>query len=164
MSSPGELWSPHTPPLPTPALPASHPPTHPLVKLDAHLRKNRLKRLKIKRGTTSKVNYILFNRLPNPVLLNKRGLVRAKAGNFNSKCLNRCFSNYYQVRTRLVFAETVTYYLISTKYSRHSRSDKRVKHNSCFNLKQSCAFTHDVKKSNMIMNMIKAKESTILAR
>ena len=53
--------------------------------------------------------YILFNRLPNAVLLNKSGLVRAKAGNFNSKCLNRCFSNYYQVRTRPVSAETVTY-------------------------------------------------------
>ena len=43
------------------------------------------------------------------VLLNKSGLARAKAGNFNLKSLNRCFSNYYQVQTRLVFAETVTY-------------------------------------------------------
>ena len=62
-------------------------------------------------GTTSKVNCILFNRLLNPVLLNKSGLVQAKAGNFNLKSLNKCFSNYYQVRTRLVFAETVTYIL-----------------------------------------------------
>ena len=47
--------------------------------------------------------------LLSPVLLNKIGLVRAKAGNFNLKSLNKCFSNYYQVRTRPVFAETVTY-------------------------------------------------------
>ena len=98
-----------TPP-PPPPLPPSYPP-HPLVTLaeiGAHLRKNRLKRLKIKQGTTSKVNCILFNRLLNPVLLNKSGLVRAKAGNFNLKSLNRCFSNYYQVRTWRVFAEPFT--------------------------------------------------------
>ena len=78
------------------------------AEIGAHLRKNRLKRLKIKQGTTSKVNCILFNRLLNPVLLNKSGLVRAKAGNFNLKSLNRCFSNYYQVRTWRIFAEPVT--------------------------------------------------------
>ena len=76
---------------------------------DAHLRKNRLKRPKIKQGTTSKVNCILFNRLLSPVLLNKSGLVRAKAGSFTLKTLNGCFSNYYQVRTWPVFAEKVTY-------------------------------------------------------
>ena len=79
------------------------------AKINAYLRKNRLKRPKIKQGTTSKVNCILFNRLLNPVLLNKSGLVRAKASNFNLKSLNRCFSNYYQVRTWPVFAETVTF-------------------------------------------------------
>ena len=63
----------------------------------------------MKRGTTSKVNYILFNGLPSPILLNKSGLVRAKAGNFNLKFLNRCLSNYYQARTWSVFAEMVTY-------------------------------------------------------
>ena len=68
-----------------------------------------LKKPKIKQGTTSKVNCILFNRLLSPVLLNKSGLVRAKAGNFNLKTLNGCFSNYYQVRTRSIFAETVSY-------------------------------------------------------
>ena len=83
--------------------------TSPGAKIDVHLRKNRLKRPKIKQGTTSKVNCILFNRLLSPVLLNKSGLVRAKAGNFNLKSLNKCFSNHYQVRTRPVFAETVTY-------------------------------------------------------
>ena len=79
------------------------------AEIGAHLRKNRLKRLKIKRGTTSKVNYILFNRLLSMVPLNKSGLIRAKPGNFILKSLNRCFSNYYQVRTWPVFAETVTY-------------------------------------------------------
>ena len=43
------------------------------------------------------------------VPLNKSGLVQAKPGNFTLKSLNRCFSNYYQVRTWPVFAETVTY-------------------------------------------------------
>ena len=74
------------------SLPTPHPfppPRLPLwAEIGAHLRKNRLKRLKIKQGTTSKVNCILFNRLLNPVLLNKSGLVRAKAGNFNLKSLN----------------------------------------------------------------------------
>ena len=71
------------------------PPTHPLVTLvGAHLRKNRLKRLKIKQGTTSKVNNILFNRLLSIVPLNKSGLVRAKPDNFILKSLNRCFTNY----------------------------------------------------------------------
>ena len=56
---------------------------------------------------------ILFNRLLNPVLLNKSGLVRAKAGNYNLKSLNRRFSNYYQVRTWRVFAEPVTYRMYS---------------------------------------------------
>ena len=88
---------------------SSHPPTPSnTAKIDAHLRKNRLKRPEIKQGTTSKVNCILFNRLLNPVLLNKSGLVRAKASNFNLKSLNRCFSNYYQVRTMHIFAEPVT--------------------------------------------------------
>ena len=77
--------------------------------LNSFFRKNRLKRLKIKRGTTSKVNYILFNRLLSMVPLNKSGLVQAKPGNFTLKSLNRCFSNYYQVRTWPVFAGTVTY-------------------------------------------------------
>ena len=45
------------------------------AKIDAHLRKNRLNRPKIKQGTTSKVNCILFNRLLSPVLLNKSDLV-----------------------------------------------------------------------------------------
>ena len=81
----------------------------PSAKIDAHLRKNRLKRPKIKQGTASKVNCILFNRLLSKVLLNKSGLVRAKAGNFTLKTLNACFSNYYQVRTWPVFARRVTY-------------------------------------------------------
>ena len=38
----------------------------------------------MKQGTTSKVNCILFNRLLSPVLLNKSGIARAKAVNFNS--------------------------------------------------------------------------------
>ena len=80
-----------------------------MISLLAQLRKNRLKRPEIKQGTTSKVNCILFNRLLNPVLLNKSGLVRAKASNFNLKSLNRCFSNYYQVRTMHILAEPVTY-------------------------------------------------------
>ena len=54
-------------------------------------------------------NFILFNRLLSPVLLNKSDLVRAKAGNFYLKSLNKCFSNYYQARTGPVFTETVTY-------------------------------------------------------
>ena len=51
-------------------------------------------------------NFPTYGRLLNPVLLNKSGLVRAKAGNFNIKSLNRCF---YQVRTWRVFAEPVTF-------------------------------------------------------
>ena len=91
-------------------LPPHPPPRNSGLKLEhTFRRKNRLKRLKIKRGTTSKVNYILFNRLLSMVPLNKSGLVRAKPGNFTLKSLNRCFSNYYQVRTWRVFAETVTY-------------------------------------------------------
>ena len=58
------------------------------------------------------MNCILFNRLLSPVLLNKSGLVRAKAGSFTLKTLNGCFSNYYQVRTWPVFAEKVTYNLL----------------------------------------------------
>ena len=55
----------------------------------------------IKQGTTSKINYILFNSLLSPVLLNKlSGLVRVKPGNFNLKTLNRAWS---------VFAEMVTF-------------------------------------------------------
>ena len=65
--------------------------------------KNHLKRPKIKQGITSKLNCILFNRLLSPVLLNKSGLAQAKAVNFNSNILNKCFSNYYQLRTWLVF-------------------------------------------------------------
>ena len=100
------------PPLPAPPL---LPPTHPPpcndgLKLMHTCKKIAgLKRPKIKQGTTSKVNYILFNRLLSPVLLNKSGLTRAKPVNFNSNFLNKCFSNYCQVRTRPVFAETVTY-------------------------------------------------------
>ena len=97
VSSPGEVFPPPSPP---------SPPPNNWAKIDAHLRKNRLKRPKIKQGTTSKV---YLNGLLSPVLLNKSGLVRAKASNFNLKSLNRCFSNYYQVRTWPVFAETVTY-------------------------------------------------------
>ena len=85
----------------------------------AHLQKNRLKRPEIKQGTTSKVNCILFNRLLNPVLLNKSGLVRAKASNFNLKSLNRCFSNYYQVQTMHIFAEPVTYMVEILRYKLH---------------------------------------------
>ena len=93
------------------SLPTRPPPCNTAsAKIDAHLRKNRLKRPEIKQGTTSKVNCILFNRLLNPVLLNKSGLVRAKVSNFNLKSLNRCFSNYYQVRTMHIFVEPVTYF------------------------------------------------------
>ena len=108
------------------------------AKIDAHLRKNRLKRPKIKQGTASKVNCILFNRLLSKVLLNKSGLVRAKAGNFTLKTLNACFSNYYQVRTWPVFARRVTYfiyvyvrmYICTYKtgiVSRNTRGSKRFK-------------------------------------
>ena len=79
-------------------------------------------RPKIKQGTTSKVNYVLFNRLLSPVLLNKSGLAQAKAVNFNSNFLNKCFSNYHQVRTWPVFAETVT---ISVCIIRNSARDMR---------------------------------------
>ena len=58
----------------------------------------------------------LYSRLLNPVLLNKSGLVRAKASNFNLKSLNKCFSKHYQVQTWLVFTETVTYKNIQTYY------------------------------------------------
>ena len=87
---------------------ASSLPTSHLLPCNSGLKlmQNRLKRLKIKQGTTSKVNCILFNRL---LSLNKSSLVQAKAGNFNLKSLNRCFSNYYQVQTWPVFAETVTF-------------------------------------------------------
>ena len=71
---------------------------------------------KIIQGTTSKVNCILFNRLLSPVLLNKSGLVRAKAGSFTLKTLNGCFSNCYLVRTWPVFAETVTYSICTFNY------------------------------------------------
>ena len=98
------LLPPH-PPLPLP----SHPPPRYIGLKLMHTLKKCLKRPKIKQGTTSKVNCILFNRLLSPILLNKSGLVRAKAGNFNLKSLNKCSSNYYQVQTRPVFAETVTY-------------------------------------------------------
>ena len=87
---------PHPPP-PHPPPPHPPPPYNTGLKLMHTFQKNRLKRPEIKQGTTSKVNYILFNRLLNPVLLNKSGLVRAKVSNFNLKSLNRCFSNYYQV-------------------------------------------------------------------
>ena len=86
------LLSPH--PLPTLPSPPLLPPAHPLVnwaKIDAHLRKNRLQRPEIKQGTTSKVNCILFNRLLNPVLLNKSVLVRVKVSNFNLKSLRESF-------------------------------------------------------------------------
>ena len=101
MYTPGELLPPPSPP---------HPPTpfNIWAKIDAHLQKNRLKRLKIKQGTTSKVSCILFNRLLSLVVLNNSGLVHANAGNINLKSLNRCFSNYYQARTRHVFANSVT--------------------------------------------------------
>ena len=98
--------------LPTPPpLPAPHPPTPSKLwaEIEAHHRKNRLKRLEIQQGTTSKVNCILFNSLLNKVLLNKSGLVRVKPGNINLKTSNRCFSNYYQVRTWSVFVDPVTY-------------------------------------------------------
>ena len=103
------LLPPH-PPTPTlPSPPPSHPPPHNTgLKLMHTFEKNRLKRPKIKQGTASKVNCILFNRLLSKVLLNKSGLVRAKAGNFTLKTLNACFSNYYQVRTWRVFARRVT--------------------------------------------------------
>ena len=97
---------------PQPTLPFL-PPAHPLVTL-GYLQKNSLKRPKS--GTTSKVNCILFNRLLSPVLLNKSGLVQAKAGNFNLKSLNKCFSNYYQVRTRPVFADGHIWYYAFVMY------------------------------------------------
>ena len=107
----GFLPPPSPPPTPTrPSPPPVHPPPcNSGPKLMHTCEKNRLKRPKIKQGTTSKVNYILFNRLLSPVLLNKSGPERAKAVNFNSNFLNKCFSNYYQVRTWLVFADPVTY-------------------------------------------------------
>ena len=39
-----------------------------------------------------------------------------KASNFNLKSLNRCFSNYYRVRTMHIFAEPVTYVKELTGY------------------------------------------------
>ena len=120
------LLPPHPPPHPPlpsphptfPSPPPSHPPPHNTgLKLMYTIEKNRLKRPKIKQGTTSKVNCILFNRLLSKVLLNKSGLVRAKAGSFTLKTLNGCFSNYYQVRTWPVFAGRVTYVTVSAKTS-----------------------------------------------
>ena len=76
------------------------PSTHSLITLDQNwcsLLKNLLKRLKIKEGTTSKVNYILFSRLLSIVLLNKHSLAQAKAVNNSYNISNKCFSNYYQV-------------------------------------------------------------------
>ena len=75
--SPRSFSLPTSPPLPPPA---SHPPTPYYVwdEIDAHLRKNR--------GTTSKVNCILFNRLLIPVPST------SKAGNFNPKCEHGGFS------------------------------------------------------------------------
>ena len=62
MSSPVEVFPPPSLP-PTPPSPPLLPPScHPLItlgKIDTHLRKNRLKRPKIKQGTTSKVNYFI---------------------------------------------------------------------------------------------------------
>ena len=104
VSSPGGFSS-SLPPHHTFPLPTRPPPCNTGMHT---FEKNHLKRPKIKQGTTSKVNCIIFNRLLNPILLNKSGLVRAKAGNFNLKSLNRYFSNYYQVRTWPVFTETVT--------------------------------------------------------
>ena len=75
VSSPGEVFPPPSPP-PTSLITLAG------AKINAHLRKYRLKKPKIKQGTTSKVNCILFNRLLSPVPLNESGLVRAKAGNF----------------------------------------------------------------------------------
>ena len=97
-----------TPPQP-PLLPTP-PPRNTGLKL-MHTFEKSSERPKIKQGTTSKVNCILFNRLLNPVLLNKSGLVQAKASNFNLKSLNKCFSNYYQVQTWPVFAETRSHIL-----------------------------------------------------
>ena len=88
------LLPPNPPTLTYPSPPPTHPPPCNAGLKLMHTIKNCLKRHKIKRGTISKVNCILFNRLLSPVLLNKSGLVRAKAGYFN---LSRCFSNYYQV-------------------------------------------------------------------
>ena len=90
----------HLPPTPSPLPALTHPPPSKSGLKLMHTFKNSSK---IKQGTTSKVNCILFNRLLNSVLLSKSGLVRAKTGNFNPKSLNRCFSNYYQVRTWRVF-------------------------------------------------------------
>ena len=69
-----------------PSLPPS-PPTHPPCNAG-------LKLMHIsEQVATSKVDCILFNRLLSPVLLNKSGLARAKAVNFNSifKTI-KCFS------------------------------------------------------------------------
>ena len=91
------------PPSPPPTPPRlSPPPAHPPPCNSGP------KLMHTKQGTTSKVNYILFNTLLSPVLLNKSGLARAKPVNFNSNFLNKCFSNYHQVQTWPVFAETVT--------------------------------------------------------
>ena len=78
--------------------------------------KNRLKRPKIKRGTTLKVNCTLLNRLLSPVLLNKSGLARAKAVNFNS-----FFKQVYLITTRCKhgrFSQTVTYVSAKTGHVR----------------------------------------------
>ena len=104
VSSPGEVFTSPSPPPPQPPLPSSLPPTPRNTGLKLM---HTFKKKGLKSRTTSKVNCILFNRLLSPVLLNKSGLVRAKAGSFNLKTLNSCFSNYYQVRTRPVFTEMV---------------------------------------------------------
>ena len=51
---------------------------------------------------------------------------KAPYGNFNSKCLNRCFSNYYQVRTRPAFAEWRggTYLLVVDYFSKYIEISK----------------------------------------
>ena len=87
VSSPGVFC--HLPPSPPPPLtplptpiptrPSLLPPTHPppWAKVDAHAPlKNCLKKPKIKQGTTSKVNCILFNRSLSPALLNKSSLTQ----------------------------------------------------------------------------------------
>ena len=104
-----ELLPPPSPP-PTPTCP-SPPPTHPPSCNSRPKLMHTCEKLS-KKANQARNNFkgkLYFIRLLSPVLLNKSGLAQAKAVNLNSNFSNKCFSNYYQVQTWLVCAETVTY-------------------------------------------------------
>ena len=108
--SPREPPTPCSHPYPPPPLPSHPPPSFKTgLKLMHTFEKIILKGLKSSEEQLQRSTIFYSIDYQGPILLNKSSLVRAKAGNFNLKCLNRCFSNYYKARTWSVFAETVTY-------------------------------------------------------